>query len=339
MTDKGILMTYAIQIDEFGGPEVMQWREIELPPVAAGTALIRQEAVGLNFIDTYHRSGLYPLELPSGIGTEAAGVVTAIGAGVTGLAEGDRVAYAGLPPGSYAQERVYPADRLVRIPDGITADIAAASMLKGLTAWYLVRRSYPVQPGDNVLIYAAAGGVGQIACQWAASIGARVIGVVGTEAKATLARANGCQDIVFADDADFVGSVRRLTNEQGVAAVYDSVGKDTFFQSLDCLRPHGTMVTYGNASGAVEPFSPMELAKRGSLYVTRPVIFDFVRERADLESAAAELFELIQAGTITVQVKQKYPLENAAAAHADLESRKTVGATILVPWPVSSSGL
>ncbi len=324
-------MAKAIQIDQFGGPEVMQWREVESPSAGPGSALIRHEAVGLNFIDTYHRSGLYPLDLPAGLGTEAAGVVEKIGEGVELVAVGDRVAYVGVPPGAYTELREYPADRLVKIPEAVSAKTAAAAMLKGLTAWYLLRRSYRVRSGDPILIYAAAGGVGLIAGQWAASLGARVIGVVSTDEKAVLARDNGCTDIVRSGDPDFVARVREIMGGQGVAAVYDSVGKDSFFQSLDCLRPHGTMVTYGNASGAVEPFSPLELARRGSLFLTRPVLFDFLRERADLQAAAGELFGLIESGTINIQINQTYPLKDAAQAHIDLEARKTTGSTVLIP--------
>lgn len=324
-------MTYAIQLDQFGGPEVLEWREIGIPSLQPGMVLIRQQAVGLNFIDTYHRSGLYPLELPAGLGVEAAGIVEAIGDGVDTIAAGDRVAYVGLPPGAYAQMRVFAADRLVKIPDDISSETAAGAMLKGLTAWYLLRRSYPVKPGQHILLYAAAGGVGLIASQWAASIDAHVIGVVSTDEKASLARDNGCEHIVRSDDADFVSHVRELTDGAGIAAVYDSVGKDSFFQSLDCLRPHGTMVTYGNASGAVEPFSPMELARRGSLVLTRPVIFDFIRERADLVAATDELFSLIEAGSINIHINQTYPLNDAAQAHIDLEARKTTGSVVLIP--------
>ena len=324
-------MTKAIQIDQFGGPEVMQWREVDSPSAGPGSALIRHEAVGLNFIDTYHRSGLYPLDLPAGLGTEAAGVVEKIGEGVELVAVGDRVAYVGVPPGAYTELREYPADRLVKIPEAVSAKTAAAAMLKGLTAWYLLRRSYRVRSGDPILLYAAAGGVGLIAGQWAASLGARVIGVVSTDEKAVLARDNGCTYIVRSGDPYFVARVREIMGGQGVAAVYDSVGKDSFFQSLDCLRPHGTMVTYGNASGAVEPFSPLELARRGSLFLTRPVLFDFLRERADLQAAAAELFGLIESGTINIQINQTYPLKDAAQAHIDLEARKTTGSTVLIP--------
>lgn len=325
-------MAYAIQLDQFGGPEVLEWREIELPSLLQpGMVLIQQEAVGLNFIDTYHRSGLYPLELPAGVGVEAAGIVKAVGNGVDTIAVGDRVAYVGLPPGAYAQMRVFAADRLVKIPGDISSATAAGAMLKGLTAWYLLRRSFPVKPGQHILLYAAAGGVGLIASQWAASIKAHVIGVVSTDEKAALALNNGCEHIIRSDDPDFVSRVRDLTDGLGVAAVYDSVGKDTFFQSLDCLRPHGMMVTYGNASGAVEPFSPMELARRGSLMLTRPSVFDFIRERADLVAGTDELFGLIKAGLIKIHINQTYPLNDAAQAHIDLEARNTTGSVVLIP--------
>ena len=324
-------MVKAIMIDNFGGTDVLDWRDVELAALGSGEALVRHEAIGLNFIDTYHRSGLYPLELPHGIGVEAAGVVEAFDAGTDLVSVGDRVAYIGVPPGTYIEKRVYPADRLVRIPDSISFETAAGAMLKGLTAWNLVRRSYRISAGDTVLLYAAAGGVGTIVGQWAAHLGARVIGVVSTDQKAEVARANGCSDIVKSDAADFVATVRAMTDGKGVAAVYDSVGNDTFFQSLDCLRPHGTMVTYGNATGAVEPFSPMELAKRGSLFVTRPVVFSFLAKRGDLIAAAAELFGLIEAGTLNIQVNQTYALQDAAQAHADLEARRTTGSTVLIP--------
>ena len=324
-------MVKAIMVDQFGGPDVMQWRDIELPELESGMARVRHTAIGLNFIDTYHRSGLYPLELPAGLGSEAAGVVEAVGDDVTSVAVGDRVAYVGVPPGTYCEQRNYDAERLVKLPDEISFETAAAALLKGLTAWYLVRRSYPVQSGDTVLLYAAAGGVGLIASQWAAGLGARVIGVVSTAQKEELARAHGCAEIVRSDDPAFVETVRGLTGGLGVAAVYDSIGKDTFFASLDCLRAHGTMVTYGNASGAVEPFAPLELARRGSLFVTRPVLFDFLRERADLLAASAELFAVIESGMVRIQVNQTCPLQDAAQAHRDLEARKTTGSTVLIP--------
>lgn len=323
-------MAGVIRIHEFGGPEVLRFEDVAVPGPGPGEVLLRQTAVGLNFIDTYHRSGLYPLTLPAGIGTEAAGVVVATGPGVTGFAAGDRVAYTGVPPGAYAEQRVWPAARLVRLPDAISDEVAAASMLKGLTAWYLLRRSYRAQPGDTVLAYAAAGGTGQILCQWARALGVRVIGVVGSAGKAEKARANGCAETVLADDPAFVARVRELSGG-GVAAVYDSVGKDTFFQSLDCLKAHGTMVTYGNASGPVAPFSPMELARRGSLHLTRPVLFDFIAARGDLEAATAELFAQLTSGAVVVAVNQRYPLKDAARAHRDLEARRTTGASVLLP--------
>lgn len=322
--------TQAIRVHHFGGPEVLQWEAAELPGPAPGEVTIRQTAVGLNFIDTYHRSGLYPLALPAGIGTEAAGLVEVLGAGVGGIAVGDRVAYAGLPPGAYAERRNWLAERLVKLPATISDDVAASVMLKGLTAWYLLRRSYRVQSGDTVLLHAVAGGTGTLLSQWAAALGATVIGVAGTAAKAGLARAQGCAETVLADDPDFVQKVRDLSGG-GVAVVYDSVGRDTFFKSLDCLRKHGTMVTFGNASGPVEPFSPMELAKRGSLHLTRPSLFDFIATRADLEAGTGELFGLIARGAVRIAIGQSYPLRDAARAHQDLEGRRTTGATILRP--------
>ena len=319
--------TQAIRIHRFGGPEVLHWEEIPLPPPVPGEVTIRHTAIGLNFIDTYHRSGLYPLALPAGIGSEAAGLVEVLGAGVGGLAVGDRVAYAGLPPGAYAERRNWPAERLVKLPAAISDEVAASAMLKGLTAWYLLRRSYRVQPGDTILLHAAAGGTGTLLSQWAAALGATVIGVAGTAAKAELARAHGCAATVLANDPDFVKKVRDLSGG-GVAVVYDSIGRDTFYKSLDCLRKHGTMVTFGNASGPVEPFSPMELAKRGSLHLTRPSLFDFIATRADLEAGTGELFDLIVRGAVRIAIGQRYPLGDAGRAHQDLESRRTTGATI-----------
>jgi len=324
-------MTQVVLVDEFGGPEVLRLADIDTGSPAAGEVLIRQSAIGINFIDTYHRSGLYPMDMPCGLGLEAAGVITAVGSGVTDLQTGDRVAYSSMPPGAYAAERVVAADRVVKLPEGISEDVAAGAMLKGLTAWYLLFRSYPVQSGDTVLMYAAAGGVGQIATQWAASLGVRVIGVVSTEEKAAQARAAGCDAIVMADDPGFVEAVRELAGGEGVAAVYDSVGKDTFYQSLDCLRKHGMMVTYGNASGAVEAFAPLELAKRGSLKITRPVLFDFIAERDDLLAARDALFGVILSGAVKISVNHIYPLSDVANAHRDLEARRTSGSVILRP--------
>jgi NADPH2:quinone reductase len=325
------MKTHAIRIQEYGGPEVMRYEEIELADPAQGEARVRHTAIGLNFIDTYHRSGLYPMGLPTGLGSEAAGIVDAVGAGVTEVSVGDRVVYTGRPTDAYAQCRNFPAWQLVPIPDDVTDEQAAAVFLKGLTAWYLIRRSYPVQPGDPVLLYAAAGGVGSLASQWAKHLGATVIGVVSTDEKAALASSQGCDHIIMADDKDVAGSVRALTDGEGVAAVYDSIGRDTFIASLDSLRPHGVMVTFGNATGPVDAFAPVELAKRHSLYVTRPILFDFIADRDGLMAAAAELFDVVAQGIVQINVNQRYPLQDAAKAHADIEARKTTGSTVLLP--------
>lgn len=322
---------HAIRIHKYGGPEVLTYEAVDVPEPAEGEATIRHTAIGLNFIDTYHRTGLYPFELPLALGTEGAGIVEATGPGAGDLSPGDRVVYTGQPLGAYSTARNYPANRLVPIPEGISDEEAAAVLLKGLTAWYLLRRSYPVQPGDTVLLYAAAGGVGSLAAQWAKHLGATVIGVVSTEEKAERARNKGCDHIVMSDQNDFSGTVRDLTDGEGVAAVYDSVGRDTFMTSLDCLRPHGVMVTFGNATGPVEPFAPAELAKRHSLYVTRPVLFDFIASREDLLAASKELFGVMLDGVVSVDVNQRYALADAAQAHSDLEGRKTTGSTILIP--------
>jgi NADPH2:quinone reductase len=316
---------------EYGGPEVLQYAEIELADPAPGEARVRHTAIGLNFIDTYHRTGLYPMDLPTGLGSEAAGVIDAVGEDVTEVNVGDRVVYTGRPADSYSQSRNFPAWQLVPIPDDVTDEQAAAVFLKGLTAWYLIRRSYPIQPGDPVLLYAAAGGVGSLASQWAKHLGATVIGVVSTDEKAALASSQGCDHIIMADDEDVAGKVRALTGGEGVAAVYDSIGRDTFISSLDSLRPHGVMVTFGNASGPVDAFAPVELAKRHSLYVTRPILFDFIADRDSLLAAAAELFDVVGQGIVRINVNQRYPLEDAAKAHTDLEARKTTGSTVLIP--------
>lgn len=310
---------------------MLRYENVDLPDPGAGEVRIRHTAIGLNLIDTYHRSGLYPMELPSGLGSEAAGIVDAVGSGVENLSVGQRVAYTGRPPMAYSQARNWPAERAVPIPDGISDEQAAAVLLKGLTAWYLLRRSYPVQPGDPVLLYAAAGGVGSIASQWASHLGATVIGIVSTDAKAELASSQGCDHVLLADDDDISGKVRELTNNEGVAAVYDSVGKDSFMTSLDCLRPHGVMVSFGNASGPVDPFAPAELAKRHSLYVTRPILFDFIDTPVRLAEACNELFQVISDGVVKIQVNQRYPLSEAAQAHRDIEARKTTGSTVLIP--------
>lgn len=321
----------AIRIHKYGGPEVLQFEDIEVAEPGEGEARIRHTAIGLNFIDTYHRSGLYPMELPTGLGSEAAGVVDAVGPGVTGVKPGDRVVYTGRPADAYSEYRNFPAWQLVPIPDNVTDEQAAAVLLKGLTAWYLLKRTYKVQPGDPILLYAAAGGVGSLASQWAKDLGAVVIGVVSTDAKAELAKANGCDHVIMADNPDIAGAVRKLTDGKGVAAVYDSVGKDTFMTSLDALRPHGVMATFGNATGPVDPVAPAELAKRGSLYLIRPVLFDYIATREDLVAAAGELFEVVGRGAVTISINQRYALKDAAQAHRDLEARKTTGSTILLP--------
>jgi NADPH2:quinone reductase len=327
-------MTHAIRIHETGGPEVMRWEEVgagETAPLQPGEASIRHAAVGLNFIDIYHRSGLYPLPLPSGLGLEGAGVVEAVGSAVTDLKPGDRVAYAGGPPGAYAEVRNIPADRLVKLPDSIDFRTAAAMMLQGMTAQYLLRRTYRVQPGDTILIQAAAGGVGLIVCQWAKALGATVIGTVGSDEKAALAKAHGCDHPILYTRENFVARVKEITNGEGVPVVYDSIGKDTFAGSLDCLRPMGMMVTFGNASGPVPPVDTLELSKRGSLFLTRPSLFTYVAKRSDLLATAQELFDVVTSGKVKIEVNQTYALKDAAQAHIDLAARKTTGSTILLP--------
>jgi NADPH:quinone reductase len=320
----------AIRFERFGGPEVLQYGEIDLPAPGPGEAHVAHTAVGVNFIDVYHRTGLYPLKLPSGLGGEAAGVVVATGSGVTHVRPGDRVAYtAPAPLGSYSTERLLDARWLVRLPDGIADRTGAAMMLKGLTAWYLLHRSYRAQRGEWVVLYAAAGGVGSITAQWAKQLGVRVIGVVSTAAKRELALAHGCEHVLLAHEP-VAARVRELTNG-GVPVVYDSVGRDTFLQSLDCLRPHGVLVSFGNSSGKVEPFALQELTKRGSLYVTRPTLYDFIRTRDDLDAGCAALFGLVQRGAIEIAIDQTYALRDAASAHRDLEARRTTGSTVLVP--------
>jgi NADPH2:quinone reductase len=325
------MKTHAIRIHTYGGPEVLRYEEVDLPEPGAGEVRIRHTAIGLNLIDAYQRTGLYPLELPSGLGCEAAGVIEAVGEGVGEVGPGSRVAYTGSPLDAYSTHRNLSADRLVQIPDKINDEQAAAVLLKGLTAWYLLKRSYPAQPGDPILLHAAAGGVGSLVSQWAYHLGVTVIGVVSTDEKAILARSQGCQHVIMADSEDLAAEVRELTSGEGVAAVYDSVGKETFYASLDCLQPHGVMVSFGNASGPVEPFAPSELAKRHSLYITRPVLFDFINTRERLLAACEELFKALSTGALKVSINQRYPLAEVAQAHHDLENRKTTGSTILQP--------
>jgi NADPH:quinone reductase len=324
-------MTHAILIRSTGGPEVLEWAPIDVPPPSVGEVRIRHTAVGVNFIDVYDRTGLYPMPLPGRLGREAAGVVEAVGPGVRSLKVGDRVAYTSTVPGSYAEARNMPADRVVRLPDGISDEQGAAMMLKGLTAQYLLRRTYRVKRGDTILVHAAAGGVGLILVQWAKRLGARVIAVVGSAAKAELVRQYGADEVVLTPQEDLVARVRALTGGEGVPVVYDSVGKDTFQASLDCLRRLGMMVTYGNASGPVPPFAALELSRRGSLFLTRPTLFHYIATRAELQKSARELFDVVASGNVELVVGQRYPLKDAARAHRDLESRRTVGSTVLVP--------
>ena len=324
-------MPFAIRIHQTGGPEVMRWEEVAVGDPGPGEARIRHAAVGLNYIDTYHRTGLYPLPLPSGLGMEGAGVVEAVGEGVVDLKPRDRVAYAGGPVGAYSQVRCLPVDRLLKLPDGIDFRTGAAMMLQGLTAAYLLRRTYAVQAGDTVLIHAAAGGVGLIACQWAKALGATVIGTVSNEAKAELARAHGCDHIIYYTREDVAKRVRELTAGEGVAVVYDGVGKDTFAGSLDSLRVRGMMVIFGNASGPVAPFDPLLLSQKGSIFITRPTLGHYTAKRDELVALGSELFDVVSAGTVEIAVNQSYELADAASAHRDLEARKTTGSTILLP--------
>ena len=321
----------AAVITEPGGPEVLQWQAVEVGDPGPGEARVVHKAVGLNYIDTYHRSGLYPLPLPSGLGLEAAGVVEAIGPGVADIAVGDRVAYSGGPVGAYAQARVMPADRLVRLPDAISFEQGAAMMLQGMTSQYLLRRTYRVQPGDTILIHAAAGGVGLIVCQWAKALGATVIGTVGSDAKAELARAHGCDHTIVYTREKFADRVREITGGAGLPVVYDSIGKDTFMDSLACLRPLGMMVNFGSASGPVPPFDIGALARMGSLFLTRPTLFTYAAKRSDLLAMAGELFDVVSSGKVKIDINQRYALADAAQAHRDLEGRRTTGSTILLP--------
>ena len=322
--------THAIRIHATGGPEVLTWEEVDVPAPGPGDALIAQTAVGLNFIDVYHRSGLYPVpSLPATVGSEAAGVVEAVGEGVTEVTVGDRVVYC-MSLGSYAERRLIESRQLVKVPDGITDQQAAAMMLKGCTVQYLLRRTYSVRSGETILVHAAAGGVGLLACQWAKHLGATVIGTVGTPEKAELARVHGCDHPVVYSQEDFVERVREITKGVGVAVVYDSIGQDTFMASLDCLRPRGLMVSFGNASGPVEPISLTLLAAKGSLFLTRPRLDTYTASREELESTAAELFEVVASGAVKVEVNQTYPLRDAAQAHRDLEARRTSGSTVLM---------
>ena len=325
------MITNGIRIHKQGGPEEMKWQEIALPEIKKDEVLIKHTAIGLNYIDTYHRSGLYPMPVPLTLGIEGAGIVEEVGENVNDLKTGDRVAYASPPTGSYAEAKVMPADRLVKIPDNISDEIAAAIMLKGMTVEYLVRRTYNVKAGQTVLFHAAAGGVGLIACQWLKAIGATVIGTVGSEEKATLAKANGCGHTILYREENFVDRVKEITNGGGVPVVYDGIGKDTAIQGLDCLSPLGLMVIFGNSSGNAPPIEPGLLAAKGSLFLTRPTLMTYNAKREDLVNSAQQLFTLVESGKINISINARYDLKDAAQAHIDLESRKTTGSTLLMP--------
>jgi NADPH2:quinone reductase len=324
-------MVKAIRMLETGGAEVLRWEEFDPGQPGPGEALVRHEAVGLNFVDVYHRTGLYSMPLPGSPGLEGAGVVEAIGEGVTEVAVADRVAYTGLPPGAYAEERIIPTHRLVKLPENITTRQAAGMMLRGMTARYILRNCYEVKGGDQILIHAAAGGVGLIACQWAKHLGATVIGTVGSQEKAELARTNGCDHPILYKEEDFVSRVREITGGRGVDVVYDSVGQTTFMESLDCLRTFGIMVAFGQSSGPVPPFDLGILAAKGSLFLTRPSLLTYTEKREDLLAQARDLFDVVGKGAVNIEIGQTYPLAEAAQAHRDLEDRKTTGSTIMIP--------
>jgi NADPH2:quinone reductase len=322
-------MTHAIRFHKPGGPEVLVWEEIEVGKPGPGEARVRHTAVGVNFVDIYIRTGLYPAALPSGLGTEAAGTVEETGPGVTDVKVGDRVAYAGGPLGAYAEERVMPADRLVVLPDGVTDVQAAATMLKGLTAHYLIRQIFKVKNTDTILFHAAAGGVGLIACQWAKSLGATVIGTVGSDQKAQVAKAHGCDHPIVYTREDFVAAVDEITGKAKVPVVYDSVGKDTFMKSLDCVAPKGLMVSFGQSSGPIGSVDLGIFAQKGSLFFTRPTLNTYAAKRKDLLAMAKDLFDVVLSGAVRIEIYRTYALEDAAQAHRDLESRKTIGSTVL----------
>ena len=324
-------MPNAIRIHQTGGPEVLQWESVAVGEPGPGEARVRHTAIGLNYIDTYFRSGLYKLPLPSAIGVEAAGVVEAVGPGVTDISKGDRVAYGGHPPGSYAEVRVMPADKLVKLPDDVSDRSAATLMLKGLTVQYLFRQTFPLKGGETILFHAAAGGVGLIACQWARALGVTLIGTVGSDEKAALAKANGCAHTIVYTRENFVERVKEITGGKGVPVVYDSIGKYTFPASLDCLKPRGMFVSFGSSSGPIAAFDIGLLVQKGSLFATRPSIAAYAATRPDLLRMADEMFALVKAGKIVSEARQSYALKDAAQAHRDLEARKTTGATLLLP--------
>ena len=321
----------AVRFSKTGGPEVLTLEDVTLAPPARGQVQLRHTAIGVNFIDIYHRSGLYPLKLPSGLGLEAAGIVQAVGEGVTNFKLGDRVGYCTGPIGAYAEANNIGADRAVKLPDGISDETAAACLLKGMTAQYLLRRTFVVEPGQTILLHSAAGGVGLIAAQWAKHLGARVIGTVGSDNKIELAKAHGCEHVLNLAKDDWVARVREFTNGQGVPVVYDSIGKDSFSGSLDCLAVRGMMVSFGNSSGPVPAFEPGLLSAKGSLYLTRPTLFHYIRTSKELQETADDLFTVIDSGHVKIAINQRFALKDARLAHEALHSRKTTGATILIP--------
>ncbi|MCE3263863.1 MAG: NADPH:quinone reductase [Pseudoduganella sp.] len=324
-------MVKAIRMSRTGGPEVMEYVDVEVGPPGPGEATVRHDAIGLNFIDVYFRTGLYPQPLPAGLGQEGAGVVQAVGAGVSHVRVGDRVAYAGRPNGAYAQVRNMPASLLVRLPDAIGSETAAAMMLQGMTVQYLFHSAAPLKAGDTILFHAAAGGVGLIACQWARALGVHLIGTAGSDEKAALALKHGAAHAINYNKENFTERVREITGGKGVAKVFDSIGKDTFIGSLDCLQPRGLMVSFGNASGPVPDFSLGELASRGSLYITRPALGSYTATRAELDACAQSLFDVVARGEVKVDINQRYNLADVGQAHSDLEARRTTGSTILLP--------
>jgi NADPH2:quinone reductase len=324
-------MVKAIRINKVGGPEVMEYVDVDVGAPGPGEIRVRQAACGLNYIDVYFRTGAYPQPLPAGLGMEGAGTVEAVGEGVSYFKPGDRVAYACRPTGAYAEARVMPAAGVVKLPNSIDFETGAAMMLQGLTVQYLFRRTFPLQGGETILFHAAAGGVGLIACQWARALGVTMIGTVGSDEKAALAKAHGCTHTINYNKENFVERVKEITGGKGVPVVYDSIGKDTFIGSLDCLAPLGMMVSFGNASGTVPPFTLNELVSRGSLFITRPTLMTYTAKREDLEAMAAELFDMVQSGKIKIDINQRYALKDVVQAHRDLEARKTTGSSILIP--------
>jgi len=324
-------MSKAIRINKTGGPEVLQLEDVQVGDPGPGQARVRHTAIGVNYLDTYQRSGLYPMPLPMGAGNEAAGVVEAVGQGVTLVKAGDRVAYCGGAPGAYAESRLFAADRLVKVPDGVSDDLAASIMLKGMTTWYLIHRTYRVQPGDTVLFHAAAGGVGQIAVQWLKALGATVIATVGSDEKAKIVKALGADHVIVYTRENFTDRVKEISGGKGLPVVYDSVGKTTFDGSLDCLRPLGLMVSFGNASGPVPPLNLGLLSAKGSLFITRPTLASYIGTRENLEAASGSLFDVVKSGKVKIDISARYKLADAVQVHKDLEARKTTGSVVMLP--------